>query len=158
MKILAGVLVVVTILLSVMLGVKMYTFHVDCTGHLKRAADSNVKELAAKELKIALDYLEERSLTKGNSALIFHTPSNDMEFFYINLKAAHDELVNLSPDSTPLEKSNMLMKIRETILDDTTVTRPSNLSIYPNLFMWIIAFPLLWLGTILVCCVALCGY
>jgi hypothetical protein len=74
--------------------------------------------------------------------VLWRTPSEDIGFWYYNLYTSRQELENLRPDATQLEKSNVLMKLRETLLDQTGgsthVTVPAGISIYPHnvLFSW----------------------
>jgi len=121
--------------------IKDIRFKIDCTQHLKRAADANTIEIAEKELKIVLDYLEERELTSGIVSIFLKQPKNDIGFWYGNIKASYEELLTVNPDATQLEKSNVLMKLRETLVDDgeeMTVTHPNGISVYPNnvLYFW----------------------
>ena len=107
------------------------------TGHLKRAADANTISLAQKELTTALQEIERRGLKTGYTSIFFQTPDEDIEFWYNNLSSASKELEILSPDASQLEKSNILMKLRETLLDKGEngaqhVTCPDGLSIYPR--------------------------
>ena len=112
----------------------------NCTGHLKRAADANTIELAASELEIAIQYLEDNDLTTGYTSILYTTPDEDIAFWYNNLKDSHQELVQMkNMDSvTNLEKSNQLMKLRETLIDHNgdksgdQVTVPEGLSRYPD--------------------------
>lgn len=111
------------------------TFNVNCRGHLKRAADSNTAEMAKQELDVALSYLEKEGLTDGYTSVIYKTPDEDIGFWYSNLKAASEELGAIDSNATILEKSNALMKLRETLLDQgeksETVTVPDGISRYP---------------------------
>lgn len=112
------------------------TFNVNCKGYLKRAADSNTIEMAKKELDMALLYLENEGLTDGYTSVIYKTPDEDIGFWYSNLKASSEELGAISVDATILEKSNALMKLRETLLDQgeksQVVTIPNGISRYPH--------------------------
>lgn len=127
-----------------------------CGGHLKRAADANSIELAQQELQIAIDYIEDNNLTEGYTSVIYTTPDEDLGYWYSNLSQANNELINMINDgnATNLEKSNMLIKLRETLIDhkggDTgdTITVPMGTSRYPNnaTYVW-----LLWITTIGVC-------
>ena len=116
----------------VVLGIQ---FNINCKGHLKRAADSNTVEMAKKELDIAIEYLEKEGLTEGYTSVIYKTPDEDIEFWYSNLKSASQELAELPNDAPALEKSNALMKLRETIMDQgekgERVTAPAGISRYP---------------------------
>lgn len=112
-------------------------FDQNCNGHLKRAADANTVELATKELQEAVDFLEKENMTSGYTSLFerLQTPDEDIGFWYQNLTASLQELKNMSEETAPLERSNMLMKLRETLLDDTEkgtkVTSPEGISRYP---------------------------
>ena len=111
-------------------GARIYngiTFDQNCEGHLKLAADANTVELAQQQLSIAVKYCEDNGLTKGYTSIFYRTPDEDIEFWYNNLKSSLNELNAVSADATQLEKSNILMKLRETLLDDngeTSVTFP----------------------------------
>lgn len=116
------------------LGVK---FDRECEGRLKRAADANTAEVARRELGAALAYLERAGMTEGYTSVVYRTPDEDIGFWYSNLKAAQGELEAVGESATKLEKSNVLMKLRETILDQdgqgkTVVTTPSGIAVYPH--------------------------
>ena len=109
-------------------------FNRNCEGYLKRAADANTIKLAEQNLKEALNYAEKNTLTSGYTSILWRTPDEDVGFWYQNLKAALTELETLSPEVTPLERSNMLIKLRETLVDhgqSTTVTVPPGISVFP---------------------------
>lgn len=105
-------------------------------GYLKRAADANSVEMAKKELEKAVTEIERQGLTSGYTSILWKTPSEDVGFWYNNLKTSLQELQNLPVNSSPLEKSNMLIKLRETLLDGgkdgDSVTYPAGIQIYPN--------------------------
>lgn len=119
---------------------KSIIFDLNCTGHLKLAADSNTVEIAKKELEIALQYLEGKKLTSGNTSVFWNTPQNDLDFWYKNLKSSFEELNKITADTSQLERTNVLMKLRETLLDHGTdgdvVTVPSGISLYPYQGVW----------------------
>jgi hypothetical protein len=114
---------------------KQITFNIDCTGHLKRAADANTIELATQEMKTSVEFLTNNGLTSGYTSIVYKTPDEDVGFWY-NLKSALSELEKVNPEASQLEKSNVLMKLRETILDSkdrgVEVTEPYGISIYPH--------------------------
>ena len=109
-----------------------------CLGYLKRAADANTVSVAHRELSKALKYLESKKLITGYTSVIYTTPDEDIGFWYTNIKAAQDELVSVmkNPKSTPLERSNVLMKLRETLLDKSggndKLTYPHGIAWYPH--------------------------
>jgi hypothetical protein len=103
---------------------------------MKRAADANTLDLAIKEMEIVVRYLEKKGMTKGYTSILYRTPDEDLEFFYKNMKTALEELKSVRANASPLEKSNVLMKLRETLLDEKgssiEITVPPGISIYPN--------------------------
>ena len=113
-------------------------FRQNVSGILKRAADANTIELANGELTKAINYLKANNLTKGHTSILYETPDEDIGFWYKNLKASQQELENLNSTSA-LERTNVLMKLRETLLDTgkkTKVTIPRGLAVYPNNLFW----------------------
>lgn len=131
------------IIASVMIGgviVKKITINQNCTGYLKRAADANSVETAKAELDKAISYLEANKLTTGYTSVFWRTPDEDIEFFYKNLVACKTELDKVTETTSSLEKTNILMKLRETLLDNgekgDTLTCPDGLSRYPYNAMW----------------------
>ena len=117
----------------------------NCTGYLKRAADANTVETAKDQLTKAISYLEENNLTKGYTSVLWKTPDEDIEFWYKNLKASQSELNKVDSSTSALEKTNLLMKLRETLLDNgdkgDSLTVPDGLSRYPNnLFYGVMIF------------------
>lgn len=126
-------------------------FKQNCEGHLKRAADSNTIELAEAELDKALKYMEATNLTSGSTAVLFNLPEHDIEFWYTNIKTSYDELAALPDTASSLEKSNMLLKLRETLLDHDKdgdeVTLPPRIGKYPN---HILMYVLGWISVLLI--------
>jgi len=121
---------------------KSYDFNIGAGGHLKRAADANTVELATKEMEIAISYIESKNLTSGYTSIFIKTPDEDLGFWYTNLKSSLAELKSVNASASQLEKTNLLIKLRETLLDNgesTSITCPEGISIYPyNLlcFIW----------------------
>jgi len=122
------------------------SFDRNCEGYLKRAADANTIERAAKELDHAIKYMQGNNLTTGYTSVLYTTPDEDIEFWYNNINSAKEELEKVTDETTQLERSNILMKLRETLLDNnsngTSVTVPIGISIYPN------NVPYAWFGWI----------
>lgn len=117
---------------------KGFGIEFDCYSYLKRAADANTIEMAKPQLDKAIKYLEDHNLTTGIVSIFLKNPANDIDYFYQNLVASRNELEQVKPDASQLEKSNVLIKLRETLLDTGIVTHPCGLAIYPNNrgFMW----------------------
>jgi len=117
--------------------VKAVSFNLNCEAYIKRAADASTIEMAKTELTKAIDYAESNSLTEGIVSVFLRNPQNDIGFWYGNMKAAYEELDNLPENAAPLEKTNVLMKLRESLTDNssdngTSVTVPEGISVYPN--------------------------
>lgn len=112
----------------------------NCTGYLKRAADANTVETAKEQLQKSIKYLEENNLTSGYTSVLWKTPDEDIEFWYKNLKASESELLKVDSSTSSLEKTNLLMKLRETLLDNgekgDNLTVPDGLSRYPSNAIW----------------------
>lgn len=129
--------------------VKSIQFNQDCGGYLKQAADANSVELAIERLDIAIDYAEKNNLTNGYTSVLWKTEDDNVGFWYKNLKTCRDELSSCL-ESSQFEKTNVLMKVRESLTDDsgengTTITLPGGISRYPNnllfgVFSWISLF------------------
>ena len=117
---------------------KKIQFEQNVTGYLKHAGDANTIDLAEEELTKVVNFLEANNMTKGYTSIIWETPDEDIGFWYRNLKASQQELQNLEA-TTPLERTNVLIKLRETLLDQgekTHVTVPDGLAVYPNNALW----------------------
>ena len=134
--------------------VKDITLEQNCTGYLKRAADANTIETASKQLEKAIDYLVDNNLTTGYTSVLWKTPDEDIEFWYNNLKSAQLELSKVDSTTSTLEKTNILMKLRETLIDNgedgEKLIVPPGLSRYPHnllfgLLQWLAGFILIGL-------------
>lgn len=117
--------------------VKSINLKQNCTGYLGRASNANTVETAEKELSKAIKYLEVNNLTKGYTSVLWQTPDEDIEFWYNNLKESQQELLKVTDKTSSLEKSNILLKLRETLIDNEgkqgdSITVPGGLSRYPN--------------------------
>jgi len=137
------ILIICTILALSVFGiiiVKNISLKQNCTGYLKRAADANTIEIARVELAKAISYIEENNLTSGFTSVIYKTPDEDLEFWYNNLKSSQNELLKVTENTSSLEKSNLLMKLRETLIDNgkdgEILTVPNGLSRYPYNLLW----------------------
>ena len=116
-------------------GTRIYNavdFGRDIGGHLKRAANANTIDIAKKELKYSLNNIEAQGLTYGYTSILWQTPSEDLEFWYQNTKASYDELSAVSDNASQLEKTNILMKLRESLMDGEDVVIPDGVSVYPS--------------------------
>lgn len=128
---------------------KRIDFKQNCSGRLERAANANTVELAVKELDAAIQYAEANGFTTGYTSVIYRTPDEDVEYWYNNLCASRQELVNLPDSTSTLEKTNTLMKLRETLTDNgengTQVIYPIGLQFYPHNFLWGILRWFIWI-------------
>ena len=111
-------------------------YHIHVEGRLKRAADANTVEIAAKELDYAVKELDRRGWTQGSTNVLWWEPAHDVGFWYENLKTSLEELRKVRPETTQLERSNLLLKLRETLLygrsrGSPSVTAPPGISVFP---------------------------
>ena len=133
---------------------KGYIFKKNCSAYLKLAADAPTIERARDFTALALQYIESKNLTKGNTAVFFPTPTTNLELWYGQIKTAYINIVTLieqekiNPGSvSQLTKDNVLMKLREVLIDNgdkgVEITVPSNITVYPNQYLffiwWLIA-------------------
>jgi hypothetical protein len=120
--------------------VESIEFTKNCKGYLKRAADANTVALARQELAKAVDYLEDAQLSTGSTHVFYATPDCELDFWYENLKSSLVELESIPDDIDQLTASNQLLKLRETIMDNsekgTKVTTPPNIHVFPNQFLY----------------------
>ena len=120
-------------------------FDTQCGNYLKLSADANSLEMAEKHLSKAINYLEKNNLTSGYNKVFFYYPKNDIGLWYENLKSAQLQLQEVikRENYTELDESNMLMKLRETILDSGEngqyLTLPLGISLMEhfNLIWWL---------------------
>ena len=124
---------------------KAIQFNQSCIQYIKRAADASSVELAKEELGKVIEYCDKNGLTEGTVSIIMRQPKNDVGYWYKNLTTAYAELDSLSSEASSVERTNMLMKIRETLTDvdesGVEITHPDGISIYPNnvgYFLWAI--------------------
>lgn len=115
--------------------VKAVSFDMNCHAYIHRAAGATEIETAKVELAKAIEYIEENSLTEGTVSIFLKNPRNDVGFWYGTIKNAYKELDTFSEGATQLEKSNYLMRMRESFLE---VGLPDGISVYPNnvLYFW----------------------
>lgn len=120
--------------------VKSVSLKTNCIEYLKLTADANTVDMATQQLQKAIHYLEANNLTTGYTSILWNTPDEDIEFWYKNLKASESELLKVDGTTSSMEKTNLLMKLRETIIENgskgDSVTFPDGLSRYPNNLGW----------------------
>ena len=111
------ILLIVSLIVPAIVIVKSVKFSQECTGYLKQAADANTVELALERIDLALNYIESHNLTSGYTSVLWRTEDENIEYWYRNIKACREELEN-NIEASSLEKSNVLMKVRETLTDE----------------------------------------
>jgi len=123
--------------------VKSVKFNQNCGGYIKQAADANTVELSLSRLEKAIDYAHTNGLTDGYTSVLWKTEDENVGFWYENLVACRDELklVSENENASQLEKSNILMKVRESLMDNygengDSITVPDGISRFPNNAMW----------------------
>jgi hypothetical protein len=134
------------------------TFDINCGEHMERAAAANSIPLAREEMEVVVKYADDHNLTSGYTSVLYRSPQNDIGFWYKNMSASRDELRNVKPEATELEKSNLLIKLKESLLrhsdGDTKVTIPFGISRFPYNFtlfiLWIVFGIVATVGVILI--------
>ncbi len=130
------VLVVLSLVYFSMIIYRGIIFDINCGGHMERAASANSIDLAKQEMEIVVKYLEDNGLTSGYTSIFYKTPDEDVGFFYKNMRASLEELRSTEENATPLEKSNVLIKLRETLTyqgeSGMDITVPQGISRVPH--------------------------
>lgn len=106
-------------------------FDIEIGGHMGRAANANTIELAAQEMNIVVQNMEKRGMTKGYTSIIYKTPDEDVGYWYNNMNDSLAELRSVNPDATKLEKSNVLMKLRESLTTNDKIVVPQGIERFP---------------------------
>jgi hypothetical protein len=125
--------------------VKAILFDINCGNRMERAGNANTVEMATEEMEVVVKYLEKSGLTEGYTSVFYNTPDEDLGYFYNNMRSSLNELKSIKPEATQLEKSNLLMKLRETLIKSGEkgqyVDTPEGISRYPhNAFYGIMLF------------------
>lgn len=107
-------------------------FDKDCAGYLEQVANANSNELALKSIDKAIKFIEENELTEGYTSILYRTESDNVGFWYENIKSCQKELSE-SLDSSQLEKSNILLKVRESLMTNKgELIIPRGITRYPH--------------------------
>lgn len=117
------------------------SFKANCTDWLSSAANASTVMIAHDRLSVALSYLEKRNLNSGSTHIIYYSPVNDVSLWYKNIKSSqtelsllieHDDELSVGQDKH-LRESNVLMKLREVLLDNGEIVKPPNIALYPHI-------------------------
>ena len=140
----AIMMIVIGLITPVLCIVKKIQFTQNCSGYLKQAADANTAAIALNRVTVALDYIERNRLTDGYTSVIYTTEDENIGFWYQNIKACKAEL-EACLNSSQLKQTNVLMKVRESLMDGSKLTIPAGISRYPNnaiyaIFAWLSFF------------------
>lgn len=134
-----GILLILPLILTSCFGaISFFRWDANCGEWLQNAANANTIEIAKNRLDKAIDYLESNKITSGSSNILWETPNTNIKIWYENLKATQKDLASAPANISKLEESNTLMKLRETLIDDSRVVVPENISLYPHQFLYVI--------------------
>ena len=128
-------LIVCAFIVPIICIVRGIAFNQNCGGYLEQAANANSVELALERLNLAIDYVETNDMTDGYTSVLWKTESDNVGYWYCNLKTCQQELESCL-NSSQLEKTNVLLKVRESLTDisehGTELTTPNGISRFPN--------------------------
>lgn len=128
-------LIVCAFIVPIICFVKAIEFNQNCGGYLNQAANANSVELALERLNIAIDYIETNDMTDGYTSVLWKTENDNIGYWYNNIKTCQEELEECV-SSSQLEKTNVLLKVRESLTDigedGTILNKPDGISRYPN--------------------------
>lgn len=132
---LAVALIVCAFIAPIICIIRGVVFNQNCGGYLEQAANANSVELALERLNVAIEYAEEHNMTDGYTSVLWKTESDNIGYWYRNLKTCQEEL-EACVNSSQLEKTNVLLKVRESLTDEgkdgTELITPNGISRYPN--------------------------
>ena len=128
-------LIICAFIVPIICVVRGIAFNQNCGGYLNQAANANSVELALERLNIAIEYAENNDMTEGYTSVLWKTEDDNVGYWYRNLKTCQEELENCL-ESSQLEKTNVLLKVRESLTDvgekGTVLNKPNGISRYPN--------------------------
>jgi hypothetical protein len=142
----AGLLMM--LLFPVWMGYRIYAgivFDRNCGGYIAQAGNANTIDMAKDSLKKAVDYATKEELTSGYTSIIYTEPDEDVGFWYKNIANSLVELENVQLNASDLEKSNILIKLREALSNhgkgnSESVRVPAGIAIFPHNTFW------MWFG------------
>lgn len=128
-------LIVCAFIVPIICIVRGIAFNQNCGGYLEQAANANSVELALERLNVAIEYIEEHDMTEGYTSVLWKTENDNIGYWYRNLKTCQEEL-EACVNSSQLEKTNVLLKVRESLTDEgkdgTKLNTPGGISRYPD--------------------------
>lgn len=131
-------------------------FNQNCGGYLVRASHANTVELAEQQLGQAVAYMDSHDLKSGYTSVLWRTPDEDVGFWYANMTNSLAELRQIKPEASLLERSNVLIKLRESIIrhgdkGDSLIV-PEGISVHPY------NTPLAFLGVLSAVTICMCWW
>lgn len=124
--------VILTLLFVAIQAFTYVNFNRYCVNYLERAANAGTIDNAVQNMDKAIEYLKKEHKTEGYTSILYRTPNEDIGYWYKNLCDTTASLKSLSSESTELERSNSLMKLREVVSDKGEIVCPPGLSLFPN--------------------------
>ncbi len=110
-------------------------FRKEVGGYMENASAANTVEMATKEMEKVVAAIDAKRYPPGFTSALYNTPDEDVGFWVTNMRSSLGELKQIKSDATSLEKSNVLIKLRETLTErsekTSTVRAPDGISIYP---------------------------
>jgi hypothetical protein len=111
-------------------------FRKEIGGYMENAAAANTIELATKEMEKVMAAIDTKKYPPGFTSSLYNTPDEDVGFWVTNMRSSLEELKQIKSDAASLEKSNVLIKLRETLTekekDKSSVRVPDGISVYPH--------------------------
>lgn len=124
----------------IIVSTRNHDFSKNCSEYLKLAGNAPTIEMADEFIGLALNYIESKNLTSGNSGCFLKTPKNDVGIWYRKIKGAKETTAALitktkeDPASiSQTDRDNALMNIKKVLLDnESSVILPDNIALFPN--------------------------
>jgi len=106
-------------------------FNANCANYLRVATNAGTIENATYNADIAINFLKNHNLDSGFTSTLYKTQDENLEYFFKNLTDTVTSMKNLPQNASELEKSNVLLKFREVLLDNNSLSIPTGISIFP---------------------------
>lgn len=111
-------------------------FGIECGDYIVQAASSPNPAIAADKISAALAYADAHGMTSDNTGIIFSYPTYDVGFWHQRLVDSRMILNQLQPNDSPLETSNTMIRVHETLVhggkEGETEEAPDGISVFPH--------------------------
>jgi hypothetical protein len=107
-------------------------FDLFCGTYIYRAAIATDQAMAIQSLDVAIAYTDQHGMTAGYTSVLYRDATEDVGFWHELLTSARDQVKALPTNATPLERTNVLMKLHENLVAPSgAIHVPDGISGFP---------------------------